>query len=194
MKKINGFEKATVYTGESNQLPKGGYIVKIMDCKEIHGEKNGDSFSYLDFAYDVIEGEYKDHFKELYKNDSNEVKKWKGIYKAFIPQEGKQYYEENVNRFKTMIVNFEESNQGYHWDWDETKLKGKTIGVVYGEKEFETPQGDVIVITEPRYFTSAENVRTGKFKEPKFKKLQKSQDFTSDFKTLENDSDNELPF
>lgn len=196
MKELKGFENAKVYTGESKQLPKGGYVAKIIDCKEVSGEKNGYSFGYLSFAFDIAEGEYKEHYKKIYSEDINEEKKWKGVYNAFIPQEGTQYYEDNLNRFKTMIANIEESNPGYHWDWDEKKLKGKTIGIVFGEKEFRTQQGDVIVITEPRYFINVDAVRSGKFKEPKFKKLENNQgvSFTNDFAEIDDGLDDKLPF
>ncbi len=191
MEKINGFEKVKTLTGESTQLPPGGYIVKIMDCREVKGY----GYSYLAFSFDVAEGEYKDHFANLYRSNTDENKKWKGNYNAFIPQEGTAYYEDNLVRFKTMTVNFEESNPGYHWDWNEALLKGKIIGVVYGEKEYR-PDGkeDVIVITEPRYFTGVQKIRDGKFKLPKLKKLKEESDTTGFARLAENEADDDLPF
>ena len=130
MQRLVGFENAKVMTGESTQLPKGGYIVKIMDCQEISGEKNGKRYSYLAFSFDVCEGEYKNHFTNLYTASTDENKKWRGVLNVFVPQEGDVYYEDNLSRFKTMTANFEESNKGYAWNWDEKTLKNKVIGII----------------------------------------------------------------
>lgn len=194
MRHLTGYDNAKAMTGESAQLPKGGYVVKIMDCKEIFGEKNGNHYSYLNFSFDVIEGDYKGHFANVYNSSINEDKKWKGVYNHFIPQEGSMYYEENLTKFKTMMVNFEESNEGFHWDWDEKKLKGKIIGIVYGEKEFKTSDGNVITITEPKYFTNVERIRTGKYTIPSLKKLQGSVQQPSVFDEFTPAADEKLPW
>lgn len=175
MKTLTGYENARVITSERKQLPRGGYIVKIMDCSEVTGNKNGKEYSYLDFSFDVADGEYKGHFTAIYQASSDENKKWKGTHRQFIPQESDTYYEDNLARFKTMIVNFEESNPGYHWNWNEKTLKGKLIGIVYGEEEFLTNNGEVITITKPRYFTGIDSIRNGTFKIPQLKKLPEPQ-------------------
>ena len=199
MQRLVGFENAKVMTGESTQLPKGGYIVKIMDCHEISGEKNGKRYSYLAFSFDVCEGEYKNHFSNLYTATTDENKKWKGVLNVFIPQEGDIYYEDNLSRFKTMTANFEESNPGYAWNWDEKTLKNKIIGIIYGEKEYIPDNSDtMIIITEPKYFTSVERVKEGKFKIPAIKKLNRAASASSTasvFDTFTADASNEkLPW
>ena len=194
MQQLKGFEKAKVITGGIPQLPKGGYIAKILDCKE--ESKNG--YSWLAFSFDIAEGEHKGHFAEQYRANTNENKKWRGTYNAFIPEEASQYYEENLNKFKTMIANIEESNPGYHWDWDESKLKGKVIGVIFGEKEFETQNGDVIIVTECRGIRSVDCIKNGKFKMPALKTLSGapsvSSTSTSSNGFTEVDDDDDLPF
>lgn len=198
MQRLVGFENAKVMTGESTQLPKGGYIVKIMDCQEISGEKNGKRYSYLAFSFDVCEGEYKNHFTNLYTASTDENKKWRGVLNVFVPQEGDVYYEDNLSRFKTMTANFEESNKGYAWNWDEKTLKNKVIGIIYGEKEFLTNDNEVIIITEPKYFTSVERIREGKFKIPAIKKLNRpamTSSVASGFDAFTTDDSNEkLPW
>ena len=194
MQQLKGFEKAKVITGGVPQLPKGGYIAKVLDCKE--ESKNG--YSWLAFSFDIAEGEHKGHFAEQYRANTNENKKWRGTYNAFIPDEGSQYYEENLNKFKTMIANIEESNSGYHWDWDETKLKGKLIGVIFGEKEFMTEKGDVIIVTECRGIRSVDCIKNDKFKMPALKTLNgapsASTTSTSSTAFTEVDADDDLPF
>lgn len=198
MQRLVGFENARVMTGESTQLPKGGYIVKIMDCKEISGEKNGKHYSYLTFSFDVCDGEYKNHFTNIYNASTDENKKWKGVLNVFIPQEGDVYYEDNLSKFKTMTANFEESNKGYAWNWDEKTFKNKVIGIVYGEKEFMTNDGEVIIITEPKYFTGTQRIKEGRFKIPAIKKLnqiaQTAQQSSGFDAFTADDSDAKLPW
>lgn len=196
MQQLKGFEKAKVITGGMPQLPKGGYIAKILDCKE---EQSATGYQWLAISFDIAEGEHKGYFAEQYRANTNEDKKWRGTYNAFIPDESSQYYEDNLNKFKTMIANIEESNPGYHWDWDETKLKGKMIGLLFGEKEFETNNGDVIIVTECRGIRSVDCIKEGKFKMPTLKTLGNKpsnkpapQTNLTDLGSVEDDDD--LPF
>ena len=195
MKQLKGFENAKVMTGGVPQLPKGGYIAKILDCKE---ENSTSGYSWLAISFDILEGDFKGHFAEQYRANTNENKKWRGTYNAFIPEESSVYYEENLNKFKTMIANIEESNPGYHWDWDETKLKNKTIGVIFGEKEFQTENGDVITITECRGIRSVDCIKNGKFKMPALKTLNGGANKTTSSASASNftevDTDDDLPF
>lgn len=193
MQPLRGYESAKVILAVP-QLPKGGYIAKILDCKE--ESRNG--YSWLAISFDISEGEYKGHFAEQYRANTNENKKWRGTYNEFIPTEGSEYYETNLNRFKTTIANIEDSNPGYHWDWDETKLKGKTVGVLIGEKEFETEKGEVIIITECRGIRSVECIKEGKFKVPALKTLSgapaaSAPAQSSSFNAVVDDDD-DLPF
>ncbi len=197
MKQLNGFDKAKTMNGGSTQLPKGGYVAQIKACEEITGEKNGNSFSYLAFSFDIAEGEHKDHWTNVYKDSTDENKKWRGTHNAFIPQEGTDYYEDNLVRFKTMISNFEESNNDFHWGWDEKQLTNKYIGIVYREKEFKTNEGEVITITEPCGFRSVDCIRNGKYKVPQIKKLKgyeapAASGFAGFIPVAEDDDD--LPF
>lgn len=191
MKQLKGYSEAKVISGGFPQLPKGGYVAKIMDCKE--ESKNG--YSWLAFSFDIAEGDHKGHFAEQYRANTNEDKKWRGTYNAFIPDEGSQYYEDNLNRFKTMMANIEDSNEGYHWDWDEKKLKGKMCGVLFGEKEFETVNGDVIILTECRGIRSVECIKEGKYKIPALKTLNKSSaPSAAGHTTVSTADDDDLPF
>ncbi len=194
MNQLKGYETAKVLSGGIGQLPKGGYIAKILDCKE---ESSVNGYKWLCISFDIAEGEHKGHFAEQYKANTDENKKWRGKFNAFIPDESSQYYADNLARFKTMISNIEESNKGYHWDWDETKLKGKLCGVIFGEKEFQTENGDVLILTECRGIRSVNCIKEGKFKVPNLKTLNGGAASTissapvSSFETIDDD---DLPF
>ena len=191
MKQFKNYENARVLTGESTQLPKGGYICNIIEAKEV----KTDSAHYLSLAFDIAEGEYIGHFTKLFDNNTSETKKWKGVYNLFIPVENSQYYEDTLTKFKTAMVNFEDSNNGYHWDWDEQSLKGKQIGIIFGEKEFiPDNSNDVIILTVPRGIRSVQQIKDGKFKLPPIKKLPNSKPSfaPSGFSTATTDDN--LPF
>ena len=51
------------------------------------------------------------------------------------------YKGDNVAFFKGFIKTIENSNIGYTWDWDETKLKGKKVCGVFQYEEYEKQDG-----------------------------------------------------
>jgi hypothetical protein len=88
----------------------------------------------------------------------------------------------------------EQSNPGYTWDWDEKKLKGKKIGVIYRNREWEY-NGNTGWTTEAGGSESVENIRAGKFKMLKDKPLKnKSASSASATDYEEAGSEEELPF
>ena len=90
------------------------------------------------FAFDIAEGEQKEFFKKNFEMQQQEDKKWKGTYRLYVPKDdGSEKDSWTTSRFKTVMNNFEESNNGYHWNWDENSLKGKKIGAVFNDKQYE---------------------------------------------------------
>ena len=65
--------------GQSQKLPKGAYICKIMGAEVIW---NGDG---IKVSYDIAEGDYKDFFKRDWDNNTNEDRKWRGVLKLTLP-------------------------------------------------------------------------------------------------------------
>ena len=133
MRKLNGYAQAQVYT-ETERLPVGGYVLKILDV-EYQENSWGD---VIILSFDIIEGEHRNFFLNNYKNQSAEDKRWKGVYRLRVPKDdGTEQDEWTMRRFKTVITNFEESNLGYHWNWDEKSLKNLMIGGILNNKEYE---------------------------------------------------------
>ena len=130
MKQFNGFEAKR--SGGQEALPAGGYVAKIIGAKE----KKYDWGSVLEIGFDVCEGEYKGFFDTQYKA-AGDGAKWKGILRQRVPDEDNQYFEGQKRSFNNTMWAIEESNTGYHWDWDETKLKGKTVGVLFRNYEYD---------------------------------------------------------
>ena len=79
MKRLNGYEKAAAYS-DSERLPVGGYVLKILDVK-YQENKWGD---VILLSFDINEGEQKDFFARNYKNQTGEDKKWKGTYRLRV--------------------------------------------------------------------------------------------------------------
>lgn len=160
MKKRN-FDRTNVYKlGE--KLPAGGYVIKILSAKE----EEYDWGSRLAIAFDIEEGEYKGFYDRNFKSQLGEDKKWKGVFRLNIPKDdGSEKDAWTQKRFNTTIVNIEESNPGYFFDWDETKLKGKIVGALFNNKEYSF-NGKNGFFTNCHSFLPAEIIRSGKFTVP----------------------------
>lgn len=154
----------------NDPLPAGGYVAKIMNA-EVKEYTWGE---VLVISFDVAEGEYKDFFANQYRANTNEDKKWKGNLRITVPQEGNQYYDSQKRTFGNCIACIEESNPGYHWDWNERNLKGKLVGVLFRNFEWEM-DGNTGWSTEACTFVSVDDVRSGNFKTPKDKPLKKKE-------------------
>ena len=189
MKAFNGLEiKKSVSASEP--LPAGGYVAKILNAKVEEyswGEK-------LIISFDIAEGEYKDFFRKQYNENTREDKKWKGNFRLTVPQENNQYFDSQKRTFGNAIWAVEESNPSFRWAWDETALKGKMVGVLFRDREWEI-EGKTGMTTEACTFVSVDDVRTNNFKMPKPKMLNKTARQTasnSDFAVIDDSED--LPF
>lgn len=161
MKRLNGYEKAAVYT-DQERLPVGGYVLKVLDVK--YQENSWGDVILLSF--DIEEGEHKGFYAANYKAQTGEDKRWKGTYRLRVPKDdGTEQDEWTMRRFKTVISNFEESNSGYHWDWNEQTLKGKLIGALFNNKEYEF-NGRHGFFTNCHSLITVERIRAGKFEIP----------------------------
>lgn len=134
MKQINGFRSEPKKKG-TEQLPAGPYIGKIKNVK-IDGVEPDQS---LILRLDVSEGEHTGYFTNRYCNDDERYKKgdskfapkYKGDLRIRIPNPDNtkaMYPESDLATFNDAIWCIEDSNPGYHWDWDEKTLIGLTVG------------------------------------------------------------------
>lgn len=195
MKPLKGYEKAQAYT-EQERLPVGGYVLKILDVKE----QVNDWGNVLIISFDIEEGEHKGFFAANYKAQTGEDKKWKGTYRLRVPKDdGSEQDEWTMRRFKTVITAFEDSNSGYHWNWDEQTLKGKIIGALFNNKEYEF-NGRHGFFTNCHSLIAVEKIRTGKFTVPEDTLLKNNAGATQrkldadGFMNIPDGIDEELPF
>ena len=190
MNKIEGLEIKRIEPA-SDPLPAGGYVAKILDAEE----KEYSWGSVLVISFDILEGEFKDFFKQNYKANTREDKKWKGVYRLTVPQETNQWYDSQKRTFGNAIACIEESNNGYHWNWDEKTLKGKNVGVLFRNFEYDV-EGNTGWSTECCSLASIEDIREGNFKMPKDKPLKKKAVATpvAPVVNFEEIDDEDLPF
>ena len=122
--KPKNYESVKPYT-QMDKLPIGGYVLEILNVK-IENTQYGDK---LVLGFDIKEGEQAGFYKKNLAQQAQEDRKWKGNYRLSIPKDdGTEDDNKIQRRFKTVMDQFEDSNNGFHWDWDEQKLKGKLIG------------------------------------------------------------------
>lgn len=197
MKKLNGYESAQAYS-DTERLPVGGYVLKIMDVKY----QTNDWGDVILLFFDIAEGEQKDFFAANYKAQAWEDKKWKGTYRLHVPKDdGSEQDNWTMRRFKTVLGAFEDSNSGYHWNWDEQTLKGKLIGALFNNKEYEF-NGRHGFFTNCHSLVTVEKIRSGKFEIPADTLLEGNNQQNSGygkpdadgFMNIPDGIDEELPF
>ena len=175
--------------GGRETLPAGGYVCQILSAK-VEEADWGDT---LVIAHDVCEGEFEGIFKRDYDNNDREDKKWRGTFRLRLPKDdGSEQDAWKKRSLGNTIWALEQSNPGFSWDWDEKKLKGKKIGLLYRNKEWEM-NGRTGWTTEAISAESIDNIREGKFRTPKPYALRNKE--TAPAQTaaaVEDDSD--LPF
>ena len=115
-------------------LPIGAYECVIKDARLNHNEETGKNT--LKISIDIASGEYKDYFLKAYETDTRIDRKWNNNAVRYLAYEG-----DNVSYFKGFLTVIENSNTGYKWDWDETKLKGKKVCGVFQYEEYEKQDG-----------------------------------------------------
>lgn len=131
--KPKDWETAQAYTGGGGQqMTPGGHICKIVALRQ-ETSKNGNPMIVV--AFDIDEGsELDDFYKAKLKDQQKQNKdsKWQGVIRFLLYSKdgGTNPY------FKGFVKSLEESNAGYHWDWDERSPAGKKIGIVFREEEY----------------------------------------------------------
>ena len=168
IKKFNDYEQTKGYS-DSMQLPRGGYVCKIIGAKPIE-TKFGQS---IKVAFDIAEGEFAGYYQQKYDANKNEDKKWPGTFLLNVPtDDGSQQDGWTKRKFRTFTDALEDSNPGYHFDWDETKFKNKMVGFIFNYREFELPDGKTGWTPNAQNSTSVQKIRDGKFKLPEDKPLK----------------------
>ena len=180
------------------QLPKAAYVIKILSAKVA---RTNTGFDQIVIAFDIAEGKYKDFYQAMFERNTNEDKQWPydAVFNLNIPADNSQSYV--WDNWNTFFADLEDSNNGFIFDGDIKKLKGKLIGGKFHIKQTEY-NGNVYDHTKMRYTCVAEDVRQGKAgKLPNDKLIgttsrpaAASASEMDGFVNLPDGSDEELPF
>lgn len=154
MKKINNWEQISE-AQEYPTLKAGGYVCVIRNVED-DAEKE-----CLKVFYDIYEGEFKGHYQNLYRN----MNFWGGVM-------FRSYKENAQSFFKGFITTIEKSNPTFRWDWDESKLKNKLIGIVLREEEYKANDGSIKTRFIADQIHSVDKIRKGEFKVKEKKLIQ----------------------
>ena len=187
MKQINNWENVKAASGEIPTLPAGGYVCKVEACSE-KPNKSG-AGTHLEIKFDIAEGEYAGFYLRDWQAQTGEDRFWRGVINQNVPNEASDKYGQQCGFFKRFTETVEESNPGYHWDWNEAALAGKMIGVVFGAVERESAKGTRYLTTRADKIITVEDVKAGKFKVPAAKLLP-----TQPVYQEINTSDPDVPF
>lgn len=175
MKRIENWENIKENSG-FEKLPVGGYVAKILNVQDVPEKE------YLKISFDIDEGEKKGFFAEQYKNDTREDKKWPNAG-SFI----RSYKDTAASMFRGFTNAVENSNKGYTFDFDESTLKGKKIGIVVALEEYQNQKGQIRERTYIPAVRSVDTIKKGDFTIPELKKLNvtkattASNDFVNPF-------------
>lgn len=197
MRKFNGYDEAKkAAQSQRKQLPPGAYVCRVMGVK-YETAQQADWSDRVIIQFDISEGEQRDFFRKQYDTDSNEDKKWKGVMRLYVPKDdGSENDKITKKIFAGWTDNFEKSNPGYTWDWDEQKWKNLYVGIVFG-KTGTVINGKNITFTEPRFSVEIAKVRDGSAPEAAFKAKNGWRDESqgsNDFMAVPDNVDEEIPF
>lgn len=170
IKRPSNWDSVQAFT-ERRKLPLGAYVCCI---KQANVQQNtwGDQLCIL---FDIEDGEYAGFYDADFKGNTREDKKWKGVLRYFLPLDnGDEKDEYTKSSFKGLVTSIEESNPGYTWNWDERTLKGKLLGIIFRNEEWEYNEKSGWTV-RPWRACSVDTVADGSYTLPKDKPLKKAE-------------------
>jgi hypothetical protein len=164
MRKINNWEDINKdEVVEFDSIPAGPQICKILKVQDVEQKE------YLKIEFDIKDGNYKDFFKQQFDRDTRNEKEW--------PNSGILYksYKKTAERFfAAFITAVEKSNDGFHWNWDEQSLVGKTFVANFREEEY-VGDGEIKSSMKCHETRSTQALRDDKIKIFELKSLTEKQ-------------------
>ena len=148
MRKINNYEEIQE-AGDFKNVVAGGYIAVIKSAVDYPNKE------YLKIELDIAKGEFAGYYQELFDK------------KAFWGLSAiRSYSEKALPFFKGFATSVENSNRNFKFDFDETKLVGKQVGIILGEEYYIGNDGSNKKRLIVSRFVSAETISKGDFEIP----------------------------
>lgn len=152
MKNINWNEVEAVESFK--KMEAGGYICGITAVEDVEKQE------YLKLEFDIIDGEFKGYYRDLYERKGF----WGG---SFI----RSYKEKARGFFKKFLNAVEASNLNYSFNNDERTLRGKSIGLVLGYEEYVANSGEIKERIYVADILPIQDITMKNYVVPKLKKL-----------------------
>jgi hypothetical protein len=165
MRPISNYDSVQATDGEFKRPGNGGYILEIVDVKDVPLDPMTQKGDYLKISYDICYGDFKGYY-------SKQNERFGGDWFAnFI----RSYKEKALGMFKHFTNCVEASNNGYKWNWNERSLVHKIFGAVLQEEEYQKSDGSVGVRLTVKEVKTAKQIMEGDFKVPQTKKLERTE-------------------
>lgn len=132
--------------GTSKLIPAGGYVAKILKVEDVESKE------YLRFVYDIAEGDYKGFFE----TDD----------RPYTHQFFRSYKDTASGFMKQFLDCIEESNGSFNlatWDNEPNGLTNLLVGVLIQREDYTNNNGENRARMNVVGFTSAANIRAGRF-------------------------------
>ena len=169
IKKPSNYDNVEVAEFDFTPIELGGHKGIIMKAEEYTSDFSGKKSLkvYVDTASDDKQPEY---FKKQYENDTRIDRKYPNGAIKYVPL-GEE--ENQIKMLKSFITAYENSN-GCQFDWNKEvgQLKGKKIGIIFGQEEYTSQDGTTKLATKLNQFRSIDKVDNVKI--PKVKLLDGS--------------------
>lgn len=176
-------------------LPKGAYVIKILQAKEVQNKKTPGR--HLEIIFDIAEGEYRDFYRHLYEENTNEDKKYSAdaYHRITVPDDNSQSFV--WDNWNTFFADLEDSNNGFVFSGNLADLRGKIIGGKFHIEQSEY-NGNVYDHTRLRWTCVADDVRSGKYGQmPKDKLISATGSIAASsdgFATVSKEIEADVPF
>ena len=154
---------------EFEKLELGGHKGVIIKAEEYTSDFSGKKSLkvYVDTASDDKQPEY---FKKQYENDTRIDRKYPNGAIKYVPL-GEE--ENQIKMLKSFITAYENSNNcQFDWNKEVDQLKGKKIGLIFGQEEYTSQDGTTKLATKLNQFRSIDKVDNAQI--PKVKLLDGS--------------------
>lgn len=158
--------------------PVGQYVAEIQGVRLETNPVSGRDMIVL--MLEITEGEYANRYHEVFQSQRErfgDSVKYRGTFRLTAPKEEDESWMRQ--RFESNLWCVEQSNPGYHWDWDETKLKGKKVGINVRENVYTGNDGTEKTTTEIGQLEPIDDVRNGKCRDMKPRKQNNTASATS---------------
>ena len=143
--------------------PPGAYVAEIQAVRtEQSYNKDRDEIVLM---IEITEGEFAGQYHKVFEEQKErfgDSVEYRGTFKLrpYLPSDDAWV----KSSFEGNIWAIQESNPGYAWDWDESKLKGKKVGISIRKTLYTGNDGSDKETTEIGRLESIDDVKAGKCK------------------------------